>query len=258
MFLPVCSNLQHFMTILFVQHLHNLALRSSLEEKHVSCQLTDASICYIVLCSGVATENGSEGSDDQISGGDISVFPFRSPRHYNFPEQNVFLETEFKMHHVSNWIKKNERYEVAQQASNVEHMMEGIKRSAKVGSDDSTWQSTVEFSETSIEIIAFRMGVLRGLSKWRACYLGMGLHENLIDHATWKTGKLLVQIERIIRILSSVVQHWLLKCVKVLMSEPNNQLLPFSSGLSPAQQIVSIFPVNLFQSESDQSIEVDL
>lgn len=51
------------------------------------------------------------------------------------------------------------------------------------------------------------MGELRGLSKWRARYLGIGLDEKLIDSATEKAGMLLVQVERFMRILSSVVQQ---------------------------------------------------
>lgn len=51
------------------------------------------------------------------------------------------------------------------------------------------------------------MGELRGLSKWRARFLGIGLEESLIDNATEKAGMLLVQIERFNRILASVVQQ---------------------------------------------------
>lgn len=51
------------------------------------------------------------------------------------------------------------------------------------------------------------MGELRGLSKWRARFQGIGLEERLIDNATERAGMLLVQIERFIRILSSVVQQ---------------------------------------------------
>ncbi|CAA0841182.1 Anaphase-promoting complex subunit 4 [Striga hermonthica] len=311
-------------------NIHNLASRSSLEEKHVSCQLTDASICkvtlssdlrhIIVLCSGVVTEDGSEGSENQISGGDISVL------HSLVLDSTVFQS------------RKNELHQVAQQASNVEHMMEviqrsldimskqwsdamhlyhekfnalstlitdhgldsspqeeflsllggartsppvhqflvnslgeaGIKRTAKVVCAAGKELQTIVLNnlQPAAEIIAFRMGELRGLSKWRSCFRGIGLDENLIDHATEKSGMLLVQIERFIRILSSVVQqfsnffNWLLKCVKVLMSEPSDQLLPFSS------ELVIIFlkflydqdPVGalLQDSESDQSIGVDL
>lgn len=51
------------------------------------------------------------------------------------------------------------------------------------------------------------MGELRGLSRWRARYQGIGLDEKLINDATEKSGMLLVQIERFIRVISSVEQQ---------------------------------------------------
>ena len=51
------------------------------------------------------------------------------------------------------------------------------------------------------------MGELRGLSRWRARYQGVGLDETLINDATEKAGMLLVQVERFMRVLSSVVQQ---------------------------------------------------
>ncbi|KAI3466641.1 hypothetical protein Pfo_023304 [Paulownia fortunei] len=311
-------------------NIHDLAFRSSLLGNHVSCQLMDASICkvalssdicyIIVLCSGVLTETGSEESDNQMSGSDLQGF------HCLVLDSTIFQK------------RKNELHQVAQQASNVEHLIEvirrslgvmskqwsdamhvyhekfnalstliidhgldsspqeeflsllggartsppvhqflvnslgeaGLKRVAKVvcGAGKELQTIVLDHLQPAAEIIAFRMGELRGLSKWRARYLGIGLDENLIDNATEKAGMLLVQIERFIRILSSVVQqfsnffNWLLKCVKVLMSEPSDQLLPFSS------ELVIIFlkflydqdPVGtlLQDTEFDHSIEVDL
>ncbi|KAL8463067.1 hypothetical protein ACS0TY_033904 [Phlomoides rotata] len=115
----------------------------------------------------------------------------------------------------------------------------GLKRVGKAvsGAGKELQKIVLDHLQPAAEMIAFRMGELRGLSKWRARYKGIGLEESLIDDATEKAGMLLVQIERFIRILSSVVQqfsnffNWLLKCVKVLMSEPSDQLLPFSSEL---------------------------
>ncbi|KAK6932482.1 Anaphase-promoting complex subunit 4, WD40 domain [Dillenia turbinata] len=89
--------------------------------------------------------------------------------------------------------------------------------------------------QPAAEIIGFRMGELRGLSRWRARYQGIGLDEKLISDATEKAGMLLVQIERFMRVLSSVVQQfsnffsWLLKCIKTLMSEPIDQPVHFNS-----------------------------
>lgn len=51
------------------------------------------------------------------------------------------------------------------------------------------------------------MGELRGLSRWRARYQGIGLDETLINNATEKAGMILVQVERFIRVVSSVVQQ---------------------------------------------------
>ncbi|KAL3615053.1 Anaphase-promoting complex subunit 4 [Castilleja foliolosa] len=306
-------------------NIHNLDLRSSLSGNHVSCRLTDASICKvalsndlchtIVLCSGLLTESGSEGSDDKMSGSDLHGF------HSLVLDSAIFQK------------RKNELHQVAQQASNLEHLIEIIQRSLSVmskqwsdamhvyhekfntlstlitdhGLDSSPQEEFLSFlggartspalhqflvnslGEAGIkrvakvvcgagkelqaimldnlqEIIAFRMGELRGLSKWRARFLGIGLDENLIDNATEKAGMLLVQIERFTRILSSVVQqfsnffNWLLKCVKVLMSEPSDQLLPFSS------ELVIVFlkflydqdPVDALLQDTDHSIEVDL
>lgn len=51
------------------------------------------------------------------------------------------------------------------------------------------------------------MGELRGLSRWRARYQGIGLDEALINNATEKAGMILIQVERFIRVLSTVVQQ---------------------------------------------------
>lgn len=62
-------------------------------------------------------------------------------------------------------------------------------------------------SQPAAEIVGFRMGELRGFSRWRARYQGIGLDEMLIDNATEKSGMILVQIERFMRVLSSVEQQ---------------------------------------------------
>lgn len=65
----------------------------------------------------------------------------------------------------------------------------------------------LSISQPAAEIVGFRMGELRGLSRWRARYQGVGLDETLINDATEKAGMLLVQVERFMRVLSSVVQQ---------------------------------------------------
>ena len=59
--------------------------------------------------------------------------------------------------------------------------------------------------QPAAEIIGFRMGELRGLSRWRARYSSIGLDETLISNAAEKVGMIIVQVEWFMRLLSSVV-----------------------------------------------------
>lgn len=121
--------------------------------------------------------------------------------------------------------------------------------------------------QPATEIIGFRMGELRGLSRWRARYGDIGLDEKLIDNATERVGMLLVQIVRFLQILSSVIQQfsnffsWLLRCNKILMSESSDQFPQYNS------ELVIMFlkflyhqdPIRLLldQSEVDHHVHVD-
>ncbi|KAF5475597.1 hypothetical protein F2P56_007389 [Juglans regia] len=146
----------------------------------------------------------------------------------------------------------------------------GVKRVSKVvcGAGKELQLIVLDHLQPAAEIIGFRMGELRGLSRWRARYKGVGLDETIINDATEKAGMLLVQVERFIRVLSSVVQqfsnffNWLLKCIKLLMSEPSDQLLPYDSELlviflrflydqDPVKQLLEL-------SEVDGDIEIEL
>lgn len=146
----------------------------------------------------------------------------------------------------------------------------GLKRVGKVLSSAGKELQLIvlDHLQPAAEIIAFRMGELRGLSKWRARFQGIGLDEKLIDIATENAGMLIVQVERFMRVLSSVAQlfsnffNWLLKSTKILMSEPSDQLLPFNSELviiflkflynqDPVRQLLE-------QSEADHTIEIDM
>ncbi|KAG5516788.1 hypothetical protein RHGRI_037512 [Rhododendron griersonianum] len=146
----------------------------------------------------------------------------------------------------------------------------GLKRVGKVvcGAGKELQLIVLDHLQPAVEIIGFRIGELRGLSKWRARFQGIGLDEMLTSNATEKAGILLIQVERFMRVLSSVVQQfsnffsWLLKCVKILMSEPSDQLSPFSSELvimflkflydqDPVRQFLEL-------SEVDQNIEIDV
>ncbi|KAL9355569.1 hypothetical protein Peur_053539 [Populus x canadensis] len=143
----------------------------------------------------------------------------------------------------------------------------GVKRVLKVicGTAKELQRIVLDHLQPAAEIIGFRMGELRGLSRWRARYHGIGLDEMLINNATEKSGMILVQIERFMRVLSSVEQqfsnffNWLLKCIKLLMQEPSDQLLPYNS------ELVVIFLKFLYDQdpvkqllEVDHDIEVDL
>ncbi|XP_062013274.1 anaphase-promoting complex subunit 4 [Rosa rugosa] len=147
----------------------------------------------------------------------------------------------------------------------------GVKRVSKAvcGAGKEVQLIILNHLQPAAEIIAFRMGELRGLSRWRARYQGIGLDETLINNATEKAGMILVQVERFIRVLSSVVQqfsnffNWLLKCIKLLNSEPSDHhLLLYNSELvviflkflydqDPVKQLLEA-------SEADESIEVGL
>lgn len=143
----------------------------------------------------------------------------------------------------------------------------GLKRVAK-GLDSANKELhriIREHLQPAIEIIGFRIGELRGLSRWRARYQSIGLDEKLIFNATEKAGMLLIQVERFIRVLACVTYlfqnffAWLSRCIKLLMSEPSDQLSPFNS------ELIVIFlkflyehdPVRQLLENSNHNIEVD-
>uniref|UniRef100_A0A7N0VEL6 Anaphase-promoting complex subunit 4 n=1 Tax=Kalanchoe fedtschenkoi TaxID=63787 RepID=A0A7N0VEL6_KALFE len=115
----------------------------------------------------------------------------------------------------------------------------GVKRISKaVGTAGKELQLIVlDHVQPAAEMIGFRMGELRGLSRWRARFKGIGLDAKLTNSATERAGMFLVQIERFQRVLSSVNEQfsnffsWLLKCIKILMAEPSDQLQPFNTEL---------------------------
>ncbi|XAR53667.1 hypothetical protein NMG60_11022305 [Bertholletia excelsa] len=310
-------------------NIHEFSLSNQAEHNLIPCRLLNATICkvalakdlchLIIICSGELLEDGKKSSRPMTQHNVLGL-------HCLVLDTSIF------------WKRKNELHQVAQQASNIEDLIEVIRASlsvmCKLWSDamhifhekfdslsnliidhglDSTPQEeflsllggartsppvhqflvnslgeaglkrvtkvvcsvgkelqliVLDHLQPAAEIIGFRMGELRGLSKWRARFQGVGLDEPLINNATEKAGMLLVQIERFMRVLSSVVQQfsnffsWLLKSVKLLMSEPSDQLLPFSSELviiflkflydqDPVRQLLD-------PSEADQTIEIDL
>jgi anaphase-promoting complex subunit 4 len=68
------------------------------------------------------------------------------------------------------------------------------------------------FEQPAAEIIAFRIGELRGLSRWRARLRRVGLHESLMERAMEDSGMLLVQVERLLRIVSETTGQVFLHC----------------------------------------------
>lgn len=124
-----------------------------------------------------------------------------------------------------------------------------------------------EHLQPAVEIIGFRIGELRGLSRWRARYQNIGLDEKLIENATEKAGMCIVHVERFLRVLAIVTYqfqnffNWLSKCIKILQSEQTDQIQP------PNSELVVIFlkflldhdPVGqLLESEVRHNIEVDM
>ncbi|VFQ88994.1 unnamed protein product [Cuscuta campestris] len=147
----------------------------------------------------------------------------------------------------------------------------GLKRVAKVvnGAGKELQLVVRDHLQPAAEIIGFRIGELQALSKWRARYQGIGLDEKLLDNATENAGMFLMQVERFMRVLCTVAQQfsnffsWLLKSVKILMSEQSDQLYPFSSS-----ELVIMFLKFLYDQdplkqllelpEGDHVIEVDV
>ncbi|GAB2252532.1 hypothetical protein Droror1_Dr00005379 [Drosera rotundifolia] len=145
----------------------------------------------------------------------------------------------------------------------------GLKRVTKVvcGAGKELERIVLDHVQPAVEIIGFRMGELRGISRWHGRFGAVGLDEKLIDDATEKAGMLLVQVERFIIFLTSVVEQfthffsWLQKCIRTLMSEPSDQIPPYNC------ELVVVFlrffydqdPVRLVleQSASGLCVEVD-
>ncbi|GKV41272.1 hypothetical protein SLEP1_g48828 [Rubroshorea leprosula] len=311
-------------------NIHKLPIPSSLVDKQASNRFVNASIlkvalskdlCHmIVMCSGELNEDDLESTERQTGGHGIHGL------HCLLLDTSIF------------WKRKYELHQVAQQASNIEDLIEvirasfsvmckqwsdamhifhekfdslsklivdhaldsspqeellsllggartsppvhqflvnslgeaGVKRVSKVvcGAGKELQHIVLDHLQPAAEMIGFRMGELRGLSRWRARFQVIGLDEKLINNATEKSGMLLVQVERFMRVLSSVVQqfsnffNWLLKCIKLLMQEPSDQLLSYNS------ELVVIFLKFLYDqdpirallepSEVDRDIEIDM
>lgn len=311
-------------------NIHKLSIPLSIVDNQATCRLESASILkvalskdlghLIVTCFGELNEVDNESTERQMGG------QGRQGLHCLLLDTSIF------------WKRKHELHQVAQQASNIEDLIEvirasisvmckqwsdamhtfqekfgslstlivnhaldsspqeeflsllggartsppvhqflvnslgeaGVKRVLKAvsGAGKELQQIVLDHLQPSAEIIGFRMGELRGLSRWRARYQGIGLDEKLISHATEKSGMLLVQVERFIRVLSSVIQqfsnffNWLLKCIKLLMQEPNDQPLSYNSELVVTflKFLYDQDPVKVLidPSEANREIEIDI
>ncbi|KAK9130160.1 hypothetical protein Sjap_010647 [Stephania japonica] len=124
-----------------------------------------------------------------------------------------------------------------------------------------------EHLQPAIEIIGFRIGELRGMSRWRARYQAIGLDEKLINNATEEAGMLLVQVERFLRVLAIVEYQfqnffcWLSKCVKLLMPESSDPPPSYNSELviTFLKFLFDQDPVkHLLDVSEDNVVEIDL
>ncbi|GLU23065.1 hypothetical protein SLE2022_390970 [Rubroshorea leprosula] len=90
----------------------------------------------------------------------------------------------------------------------------GVKCILKVvcGAGKELQHVVLDHLQPAAEMIGFRMGELRGLSRWRARFQ---VYEGAILCST-----------KVFQFL-----YWLLKCIKLLMQEPSDQLLAYNSEL---------------------------
>ncbi|WVZ73362.1 hypothetical protein U9M48_021676 [Paspalum notatum var. saurae] len=130
-----------------------------------------------------------------------------------------------------------------------------------------------EHLQPAVEIISFRLAELRGLARWRSRFKIIGLDENLIDGVTESIGMLVVQVERFSRVAATVLYlfqnffTWVLKCVKILLNEPTDQV-PAANRFSSydlCSELVVIFLKFLLHKDpikqllqADERIECDI
>ncbi|XP_062220513.1 anaphase-promoting complex subunit 4 isoform X2 [Phragmites australis] len=115
----------------------------------------------------------------------------------------------------------------------------GLKRIAKAvdGAGREIRGVVSEHLQPAVETISFRLAELRGLARWRSRFQNIGLDEKLIDGVTESIGMLVVQVERFSRVAATVLYlfqnffTWVLKCVKILLTEPTDQVPAANSEL---------------------------
>lgn len=107
----------------------------------------------------------------------------------------------------------------------------GLKRLAK--SIDTAGRELhnliAEHLQPAAELISFIIGELRGLSRWRSRLRRIGLHETLLEQAMENAGMLLIQVERLLRIVSDTNGQfrlffvWLTKSLRQLNGDTGPQ-----------------------------------
>lgn len=130
----------------------------------------------------------------------------------------------------------------------------GLKRLAKNIDSTGKEMHTIigDHLQPAAEVLAFRVGELKGLSRWHLRLQSIGLDENLVDQAMEDAGMLVVQIERLLRILSETLYQfqnffaWLIKSLRQLNSEPPSQsdALPVINS-----ELVMVFLMTIFNQD---------
>lgn len=130
----------------------------------------------------------------------------------------------------------------------------GLKRLAKnIDSTGKEMHSIIGgHLQPAAEVLSFRVGELKGLSRWHLRLQSIGLDENLVDQAMEDAGMLVVQIERLLRILSETIYQfqnfftWLIKSLRQLNNEPPSQsdALPVINS-----ELVMVFLMTIFNQD---------
>ncbi|KAG0565222.1 hypothetical protein KC19_8G174800 [Ceratodon purpureus] len=147
----------------------------------------------------------------------------------------------------------------------------GLKRLAK--SIDTAGRELhnliAEHLQPAAEIIAFRVGELRGLSRWRSRLRRIGLHETLMEDAMENAGMLLVQVERLLRTVSDTTGQfrlffvWLTKSLRQLNGDvgPQANQLPAIDSVGVADFLRTHFerdPVGPHLAPASDGLVVDI
>ncbi|XP_010436458.1 PREDICTED: anaphase-promoting complex subunit 4-like [Camelina sativa] len=256
-------------------NIHELSVPVQHLDEHASCKIINASIhkvalskdlCrLVVMCTGELTDCDIKPKEEKFNVQD------QHGLHCLAMDTSIF------------WKRKYELHQVAQQASNIEDLTEVIRASLSVMSKQwadamKTFHDKFHSLSTLIvdnglesspqeEFLSLLGGarISPALNQFLVNSLGEVL---LLNEATENAGLLLVQVQRFMMVLSSVVQqfsnffNWLVRSIKYLMQEPNDQLSSYNSELlvvflkflydqDPVKDLLEL-------SEVGDSIEIDL